>query len=116
MNDLLSGIFKEFQVTTERIIRELAYSAFYNPTNCFHNDGKLKNLDEIPEPAQRSIASLAVSETEDDDGRRVISKKITFNSKLKALETLARIRRLMDPPNSANTEAQPIKLEITYVK
>lgn len=92
---------RDQKVTVARVTKELAAVAFSNLADLVDEHGKLRPLADLPEDAQRAIASLA------HDG------KLTMHSKLTALRML--MDHLgMDAPRRAELsgpEGAPIKVE-----
>ena len=56
------GLEKRTEVTQERVIQELACSAFLDIKDLFEDDGSLKLVRDMPESVRRSIAGLEVTE------------------------------------------------------
>lgn len=84
----------KMEITRERVLREIAHSAFLDPTGIFDEDSTIKKPSEWSEQIRRSIASIEVFEEFQGNGaqRRFIgiTKKVKFASKLDALEKLAK--------------------------
>lgn len=49
---------KRYRITTERLIEELAYVAYFDPGECYDEDGKLKPVRQMPERVRRALASI----------------------------------------------------------
>ncbi len=77
-------------ISAERVLTELATSAFLDPLSLFAEDGTLLPLSEMPEAARRTIAGIEVVELFDGVGEerklvghlkkiRIVSKEGTLN-------------------------------------
>ena len=58
----LEKVNAKLEITVERIIRELARLAFFDPRELFNADGTPKAINEMSEDACRAIAGLEVAE------------------------------------------------------
>jgi phage terminase small subunit len=76
-------------VTAERIIAQLAATAFHDPLSAFDDNGNLRPLDQI-DPATRSAMMIEITEGFDGDGNPVQSRKTKFMDRNVALDKLAR--------------------------
>lgn len=85
---------KKFDVTEERILQELACIAFLDFKDLVNDDGSMKDINDIPEHARRSINALDLAEIfagEGDDRNAVgLLKKIKVADKRGALELLGK--------------------------
>lgn len=81
-------------VTPDRIIKEVAGIAFFDPGECFDDDGNLLNVKDMPEVARRALASFEVEEKKEWNRetrqKEVVGvvKKVKFVDKDRALEKL----------------------------
>lgn len=80
---------KKQGLAPEDIIREQAYTAFFDPATLFDQEGQLLALDKMPETARRAVKSVKIRgvQTDDDSVKGVIAE-ITMNDKLTALRHL----------------------------
>ena len=101
-----SLIAKEFEsraakveLSVEQIIKELHGIATSNVADAMQEDGRLKNVHDMPEALQKAISSIEVDEIwesiEDTNGRKIKEqngwvKKVRFWEKTKALELLGK--------------------------
>jgi phage terminase small subunit len=87
-------LIEKIQVTSERMLSELAGIAFFDPADVFNPDGTLMALSEMPPQARRAIAGIEVetlfSGTGDNRQQIGLLRKIRLVPKLQALEMLAR--------------------------
>ena len=73
----------------EDIIREQAYTAFFDPATLFDQEGRLLALDKMPETARRAVKSVKIRGIKgDDDSVQGVIAEITMNDKLTALRHL----------------------------
>jgi phage terminase small subunit len=93
----LRDMFRRFEVTAERIIKELACTAFFNPRDLFTEDGNIKKLSEIPEHALRAVSRIDTKTTDTKFGQTVEITKIHLWNKLDALEKLAKMHGFSQP-------------------
>jgi phage terminase small subunit len=77
------------EVSSERVIAQLAAIAFADPLSAFDDAGNLRPLDQI-DPATRGALVVEVSQGFDQDGNSVQTRKTKFADKLGALDKLAR--------------------------
>lgn len=92
-------IAQKCDVSVEKIMREYARIAFFDPGDFFNDDGTLRPISEIPEDARRAISSLDINKLRSVQGDDVrieeIVRKIRTSSKVGCLDSLARIMGLM---------------------
>ena len=81
---------QKMNVTDKRIIEELAMIGFSDPRDYYGDDGELLPIQELSKMAAKALAEFTVTQCK--DGSTVT--KIKRENKLKALETLARIRTM----------------------
>ena len=82
---------KNLNVTDARIIEELAMSAFSDPRDYYGDDGELLPIQELSENAAKALVEFTVTQGRNGNDTVV---KIKRDSKLSALETLARIHNM----------------------
>lgn len=91
----LRRISDKLEVTTERILLEMARVAFSNPRDFFNEDGSLKRLEELSEDASAVLSSIDNEELFDGVGAERTSigsvRKIRMWDKVAALDKLAKI-------------------------
>ena len=78
------------QVTQDRLVLESSYIAFADPLRAFDDDGTLKDVKDWPDDIAAPVSSLEIHERIEDDGVRIIIKKIRFWDKGRQLELLGR--------------------------
>ena len=81
---------QKMNVTDQRIIEELAMVAFSDPREYYDDEGELLPIQQLSEAAAKALSEFTVKEGK--DGSTVT--KIKRDSKLSALETLAKIRTM----------------------
>lgn len=86
----LDKTVKKIEVTTERIITEIAACALIDPADLLDDNGELLPIKQMPENARRAISELTIAT--DKDGRTIY--KIKLVSKDGALDKLARIMNM----------------------
>jgi phage terminase small subunit len=77
------------EVSAERVVAQLAATAFHDPLSAFDASGKLLPLDEI-DPATRSAMMIEITEGFDGEGNPVQTRKTKFMDRNVALDKLAR--------------------------
>lgn len=85
---------KRMQLSNDSIIRALCRIAEVDPAELFDEMGNPLPLDRVPSDTRRSLASVTITERHGENGS-VVSRKVKFNDRLKALELLARIQGLL---------------------
>lgn len=90
-------LVKEFDVRVERIAQELAAIAFFDPIDLFNERGDLLEIHAMPERARRCIDVFETSVHVIDKRTNEVEiiKKIRFHSKTKALDTLAKWKKML---------------------
>lgn len=80
-----------FTITTDRLIRELAAIALFDPAKMYDENGDLLPINKMDEMTRRAIAAVDVKELLDEDGTLTgYSKKVRTASKIAAIELLGR--------------------------
>lgn len=77
------------EVTTERVLQELAAIAFVDPADIWEDGGTIRNISDIPTQARRAIAGISRRDTKEG-----ISIALKMHSKPAALETLGKYLRM----------------------
>jgi phage terminase small subunit len=77
------------EITADRVLQELARTAFHDPLSAFDAQGKLLPLHEI-DPATRSAMMIEITEGFDGDGNPVTTRKTKFKDRDAALDKLCR--------------------------
>jgi phage terminase small subunit len=82
------------EVSVERVLREYAYVAFFDPAKLYDSDGNLLPIQQMPDDARRAIAGMEIEELFDvDRGSKTrvgTLRKVRFAGKLAALDALAK--------------------------
>lgn len=82
---------KDFRVNQGEVLKELVRSAMLDPADLFGEAGELLSIRDMSEDARRAIAGLEYTQITTDQGKSVGRvSKIKLNSKLDALDKLAR--------------------------
>lgn len=86
------------EVTSERVLRELARLAFLDPRKFFKDDGSLKDVHELDDDTAAALAGMEVDDLFEGSGedrkRTGYTRKIKFNLKLGALQALGKHLKL----------------------
>ena len=82
---------QRFEVTHERVMRELAAIAFLDPIEVLDPDGCVKDLGDMDESGRRALASVKVRKAVSGGtlGSGGVTEDVRFHSKLEALKLLA---------------------------
>jgi phage terminase small subunit len=82
------------EVSVERVLREYACVAFFDPAKLFDSEGNLLPIDQMPEDARRALNGLESQEIFDfERGSKThvgTLRKVRFASKIGALDALAK--------------------------
>lgn len=89
---------EEAGVKTAQVITEIARIAFFNPLVLFDDNGDLKPISEWPPEAGAAVKAVEINTTKigDSDKAEVVTKRVAFWDKPKALEMLGKHLRLFD--------------------
>jgi phage terminase small subunit len=88
---------KRYELTTNRIGREMAHLAFFDIADILDSDGNVKPIKDIPPHARRVITGVEVEQTYDKNGKMTGKlKRVKLASKEKCLEMLARIQGMFN--------------------
>lgn len=98
------------EVTTERVIRELASCGFSDPRKLFHENGSIKSIRELDDLTAASISSIEtrVELGKGNDAVPVQITKIRLWDKNSALEKLCKHLGLFGEDNKQKAEPDPI--------
>lgn len=102
-------------ITAEVVLRELLYMARLDPLAIFNEDGTMRPIAQIPEEARRAIAAFDASQVDggDENAPLVITRKIRFHDKTRALELLGKHLRLWaDRLETTGPNGAPIIVEL----
>ena len=91
-------------ITADRVLRELAKIAFFDPRRLFDADGQPLPVAELDDDAAAVVAGLEVSVTHSDDGSMTRVAKIKLADKLAALEKLGRHLGLFEKSQPGTAE------------
>lgn len=90
----IEKISNSTQISAERVLKELAKLAFYNPKDFFRDDGTLKQISELDDDQAACLAGLEVITKFDKNSDGGVEpeylKKIKLSSKDSALDKLMR--------------------------
>lgn len=85
---------KKLEITADRVLKELARLAFFDPRQFFNADGSVKQISELDEDTARALAGMEVEEMFEgrgDDRRQVgVLRKYKLADKKGALELLGK--------------------------
>lgn len=112
-----SKILDKLDVSAERILREIAKMAFFDPRKMFNADGSPKQILELDDDTAASVAGLEVNELFEGDGDQKhaygLVKKIKLADKRGCLELLGRYQKLFTDKVQVEGEMQ---FEVSSVK
>lgn len=77
------------EVSAQRIVDELASIAFLDPAELMTNEGRLKDINKMPEHVRRALVGLEITETDVKDVFKVVTKP-KLGDKIRALELLGK--------------------------
>lgn len=92
VEDLREEMMTKIGVSSEMVLRECARIAFFDPRKLFNEDNSLRDISALDAQEASAIASIDVFEAQGEGSAPVVKqvKRIRFNDKLKALDTLAK--------------------------
>ena len=88
VEDLQKAAQKRNEISIDRIVKEIAAAAFFDPIEAFEEDGRVKPLSQIAEMARRAIVGIERREVMGEISEETI--KVKLADKLKALDMLMR--------------------------
>lgn len=88
---LQASVSRRFDISTDRLVQELAAYVFTDSADIYDDEGKLKPLSEIPKNIRRTINEIQTEERFDRDGNPIRKSKAKTPDKVRALELLAKI-------------------------
>ncbi len=103
------------EITSDRVLRELARVAFFDPRKLFGADGQPLPIAELDDDAAAVVAGLEVSVAHNDDGTVTRVAKIKLADKLAALEKLGRHLGLFEKGTPGSAE-NPIAVLIRHAQ
>jgi phage terminase small subunit len=83
-------LMAKFDVSPERTINELASIAYANKADFYDDEGRLKNIRNLPRHVTAAISGVEVEMRLDDLGHPAVIQKIKLHDKTKALELLGK--------------------------
>lgn len=100
MDELRRQIEEKFEISKNKILKELARIAFFDPKELFNPNGTLKKIDQLDEDTAAVIAGLEVVTiyAGKGDAKKSVGTllKIKLADKIKALDSLARIKGMFN--------------------
>jgi phage terminase small subunit len=81
----------EVEVTSERVLKEIARIAFLDPRRIYAPDGSLLETHEWQDDIAAAVSGIETMERQVGDGTEVVTKKVRFWNKNTALEQLTKI-------------------------
>lgn len=104
------AIAKKLEISTERVLREVARLAFFDTRQLFKPDGSPKAINELDDDTAAALAGLDVLEEFDGTGKdRVFvgyTKKYKLASKIEALDKLMKHMGMFDKDNAQKGQAE----------
>lgn len=90
--ELTKKLDDDYSLTSERILRELAACALFDPAKMYDDNGELLAVNKMDEMTRRAIAGVDVKEMIDNESDTITgySKKVRTVSKIAALELAGR--------------------------
>ncbi|MFG1393293.1 terminase small subunit [Xanthobacter agilis] len=106
------------EITADRVLREIAKVAFFDPREAFNGDGTLKPIHELSAAVASAIAGLDVTEFHDADGAPVGRlKKVKLSDRVRALELLARHLGMLNDKLTLKGDAEnPLTLLVKAIQ
>lgn len=97
---LQQDLIDRLKVSQERVITEIAASAFFNVAELYDEDGKLLPATKLPVHTVRAISKIKEKVLQvGDNGERVLERSYEMNNKLNALDMLAKHLGLYEKDN-----------------
>ena len=106
---------RKTEITQERVLREYARIAFFDPRKMFDENGNPLSIAELDDDTAAAIAGLdVVTEIDKDTGDTSYTKKYRIANKIGALDSVAKHLGMFDagrggPQNSGNNLLDAIK-------
>lgn len=97
---LQQDLVDRLKVSSERVITEIAASAFFNPAELYDEDGNLLPATKLPPQTVRAIHKIREKVLQvGDNGEKVLERTYEMNNKLNALDMLAKHLGLYEKDN-----------------
>lgn len=95
----------DYDLTKERVLRELAALALFDPAKMYDTNGDLLPVNKMDEMTRRAIAGVDVKEIVDNESDTIIgyTKKVRISSKVAALELAGRHLGMWDKDGGAGS-------------
>lgn len=106
---------KRFEITADKVLQEVAISAFSNIANFYNDDMSLKKLSELSEDDQKAISELECRELYDEDIAIGKIKKLKLNCKTKSLELLGKYFKLWTDKKIVEGGDEPLQVKVSPV-
>ncbi len=90
ISDLQKNLQEKTEVTQERVIKELARIAFFDPKKLYDESGNLKNINELDEDTAAVIAGIDTTTYKNKDNSEESTKKVKLCCKNSALDKLCK--------------------------
>lgn len=106
---------RKTEITQERVLREYARIAFFDPRKMFDADGNPLSIAELDDDTAAAIAGLdVVQEVDKETGVASFTKKYRIANKIGALDSVAKHLGMFDagrggPPSSGNNLLDAIR-------
>jgi phage terminase small subunit len=81
---------KRVQITQDRVLKEYACLAFFDPRKMFNDNGSLKLLKDMDDDTAAALSSFEIDITKLDDKVETSTAKLKFWDKLRGLNDLAK--------------------------
>lgn len=107
---------KRTEITQDRVLKEYARIAFFDPRKFFKPDGSLKKITELDDDSSACISGMDIITKNvmgsDGNFEPEYTKKIKIADKLKALQDIGRHLNMFKEQPSEEEIAPPVKVEI----
>ncbi len=97
---LQDDLIARLQVSQERVVSEIAVSAFFNPADLYDENGALLPATKLPTHAVRALSKIKEKVLQiGDNNEKVLERTYEMNNKLTALDMLAKHLGLYEKDN-----------------
>lgn len=94
------------EITQDKVLREYARIAFFDPRKLFDDEGNPKHITELDDDTAAALAGLDVIKEIDEDGVVTYTKKYKISNKLHALEGVGKHLGMFDGSGGTKPEAR----------
>jgi len=100
----------KLSLTTEDILKTVAYQLHFDPATLFHVDGSPKLIHDIPYAARMAIKKMKTATREDPNGAVTTFTEYEFYDKNQALATLTKLQTLLGSRMEARMKGKSVSL------